>query len=135
MDVKDYVINQSVIRDIFFNNDDLAFVVEGYEFESDMLRETDYEPEFEGDTFHEVYTDFIKAIEKYIELVKAGWEIVEFRIRLKKGSTIRNLGYDFVFVSQKEKSTLKISINTTKLCEIYAKKIAKIQEIIESGEI
>jgi len=135
MKVRDFVADEDVIRDIFLSGEDLVFVVEGYEFEEDEMRETDYEPEFEGDYFYRTYTDFNEAIEKYMELVKAGWEVVMFRIRLKEGFTLKNLGFSVMFDTEGKSSVLNISINTTKLCESYAKKLAKIQEIIESGKV
>ena len=135
MKVRDYVAGEDVIREIFLSGEDLIFVVEGYEFEEDLMRETDHEPEFEGEKFYNTYTDFKEAIEKYIELVKAGWEIVEFRICMKKKFTLKDIGFSIMFNTDGKSSSLNISINSTKLCESYAKKLAKIQEIIESGKV
>jgi len=135
MNVRDSVVGEDVIRDILLSGEDLVFVVEGYEFEEDEMRETDYEPEFEGETFYKTYTDFKEAIEKYIELVKAGWEVVNFRICMKEKFTLKDIGFFVKFVTDGKLSQLNISINSTKLCECYAKKLAKIREIIESGKV
>ncbi len=135
MKVRDVVWEEGTVREIYLEEGDLVFVVEGYEFEEDEMREGDYEPEFEGEAFYRTYTDFKEAIEKYMELVKAGWEVVMFRIKLKEGFTLKNTGFFVMFNTDGKSSSLNISINSTKLCESYAKKLAKIQEIIESGEI
>ena len=135
MKVRDTVSGEGVCREILFDSEDVQFIVEGYEFAEDEMKEVECEEEFEGEYFYDAYNNFRDAIEKYLELLEDKWEVVRFYIRLKSSKIPEEIGVNLLFNVSEYSITLDILINSTKLCESYAKKLAKIQEIIESGKV
>lgn len=124
----DYATNEGVRRDIYFEREDLEFVVEGFE-----LGEPDGEiyDEESGDYFYHGFKSFNEAAKKYIELIEKGWETVRLSIRPKKTWKADAL---FLFHSYKEPvkeycwALVQLSIDEiNKEC---AEKLKKIQEIL-----
>ena len=130
MKVRDTVSKDSVIREVFFDNEDIQFVVEGYEFAEDEMKDMACVQELEGDYFHETYNNFKDAVEKYLELLEAGWETVRFYIRLKPPKILEEVGVSLLFDVNEYNTSLGILINSTKLCESYAKKLIEIERIL-----
>ena len=130
MKVRDTVSKDSVIRKVFFDNEDIQFVVEGYEFAEDEMKDMACVQELEGDYFHKTYNNFKDAVEKYLELLEAGWETVRFYIRLKPPKILEEVGVSLLFDVNEYNTSLGILINSTKLCESYAKKLIEIERIL-----
>ena len=130
MKVRDTVSKDSVIREVFFDDEDIQFVVEGYEFAEDEMKDMACVQELEGDYFHKTYNNFKDAVEKYLELLEAGWETVRFYIRLKPPKILEEVGVSLLFDVNEYNTSLGILINSTKLCESYAKKLIEIERIL-----
>ncbi|MCD6101603.1 MAG: hypothetical protein J7J77_00925 [Candidatus Cloacimonetes bacterium] len=134
MKVKDYVTDKDVLREIWLDESDLEFIVEGYEFEEDEMKEMDTEPEFEGDYFYKRFKTFREAVKKYLELLEMGWEVVRFSIHIKTPNKLNNIGLKLDFYVGEFRTSLGVMINTTKLCENYAKKLIEIEKILRKVE-
>lgn len=135
---RDVVTSYGVVKELYFDEKDLVFIVEGYEYgEPDPIEEF-CEEDIEGDYFYQRYEKFDEAIQKYLELKEKGWETVRLRIEPKDRKALENMNVDFRFYSYREYGHdycwVGIFVRVDGFCESYAKKLKKIQEIINNDK-
>ena len=137
--IYDRVSEEGVVREIYFEKNDLKFVVEGYELGEPDPSEECSEEVYAGEYFYHNFDSFKEAVEKFIELVDKGWETVRLSIYPKEDSGLHKTGVGFSFQYSKdykrESTWSVVQVNINKISENYAKKLQKIQEILTRPEV
>jgi len=123
----------NIWKQVIFKDDDVKITLNAWEYAEDYERETDFADfEYEGDTRSEEYTDILKALKTFVELIDKGWEIVELSIRPKKRQSDANFAV-YIRNSYGRGILVTVSVNETEINKELAEKLKKIKEIIESA--
>ena len=123
---RDYEYGGKLFREVHFDKKDLVFSVEAYQYAIDENIETDFMPEFMGDTFEGNFERMVDAIKKCIELIDEGWEVVRLIVRSRGNN-------NFYFICSLTSTTCYggITIDLTDVNKTLSEKLAKIKQIVE----